>query len=641
MDVRRGRIPRWLLVFGVLASVPLARAADPENCLLCHRYPSFGRVEADGESLRLFHVNPDYYDRDLGPHARLKCSDCHPRSQVGVIPHQAVSKVDCTSACHLTSPNRPPREFAHERIDEMLASSVHTPEVLTECNAILGKPLADDQSTCLLCHGEPTFARPGLSLSDFRPDRCDVCHTEELPQDTQFALRHVLARSQPQRSHRQLARSCALCHSNTAIRRRFELPDSVGSYLASFHGKAMQLGVESTASCLDCHVGELQNVHMMLAADDADSSVGDNRLPDTCRSAACHPNAGVLVTAAAVHMELSPSRIPRAEDGGVSAAGDLAGRSEDGGASAGDVVRSSPYTIEYMIAIMFVVLILCTFGPSAMLQILELISLLVGRHSQRHHDKVAQARMLMATPTGRAALVRFTVHQRVQHWVLFASFTLLVMTGFPIKFADRGWAAWTIEAFGGLTTARMVHRYAGMVLIIGAFYHAIYVLWVFGRRLRSEGKGVVQTLLAMPLVVNRDDLTELFHLLGYLFFIRRDRPLPGRFGLKEKFEYFGVFWGCALLGVTGVLMWGNAWTSHYVTGRALTIASLIHTMEALLALLHVGLFHMIGVVLSPHVFPLSQAMFTGDTPIEELADAHGGMLAATADKLGLGSGDDV
>lgn len=636
MDVRCGRLPRWLLVLGILASAPLTRAADPENCLLCHRYPGFGRVESDGESLRLFHVNPDYHDRNLGPHARLKCSDCHPGSQVGVIPHEAVSKVDCTSACHLTSPNRPPREFAHERIDEMLASSVHTPEVLAECNALLGYPLAAGQSTCLLCHGEPTFERPGLDLSDFRTDRCDVCHTEELPQDTPFAMRHVLARSQPQRSHRQIAKSCALCHSNTAVRSRFALPDSVGSYLASFHGKAMQLGVESTASCLDCHVGETQNIHAMLAADNPDSSISKNRLPDTCRSAACHPSSGVLVTAASVHMELSPSRVPY--DPAAQAGG---GPNAENGASGGGVAASSSLTIEYLIAIMFVVLIVCTFGPSAMLQIMELVSLLIGRHSQRHHDKVAQARMLMSTPTGRAALVRFSVHQRIQHWVLFASFTLLVLTGFPIKFADQGWAAWTIESFGGLSAARTVHRYAGLVLIIGAFYHAAYVLWVFVRRLRSEGKGFVQTLLGLPLVVNRDDLTELFHLLGYLFFIRRDRPLPGRFGLKEKFEYFGVFWGCALLGVTGVLMWGNAWTSHYVSGRVLTIAALIHTMEALLALLHVGLFHMIGVVLSPHVFPLSKAMFTGDTPIEELADAHGGMVAATADKLGLGSGDDV
>lgn len=637
MDRRFKRIARLLVICGAFALPQTALSADPENCLLCHRYPGFGRVEADGESLRLYHVNPDYHDRQLGPHARLKCSDCHPRSEVGVIPHQPVSKVDCTSACHISSPNRVEQYFSHTRLEETLASSVHTTEILAECNTLLGAPLAAGQSLCLLCHAEPTFERPGLQLSDFSTDRCDVCHTQELPQDTQFAQRHVLARSRPQRSHRQLARSCALCHSNTLIRQRFRLPDSVASYLDSFHGKAMQLGADFTAGCLDCHVGELHNVHAMLAVDDPNSSVNKNRLPDTCRSSACHPNAGVQVTAAAVHLELSPSRYPQLQTSDISLQSQTAGGSPTGGGG----YSSSSRTPEYLIALMFVVLIACTFGPSAVLQILELISLLVGRYSKRHHEKVAQARMLMATPTGRAALVRFTVHQRVQHWVLFACFTLLVITGFPIKFADRGWAEWAVGALGGLTTARGIHRYSGLVLIVGAFYHAAYVLWVFGRRLRQDGNGVVKTLLGLPMVVNRRDISELLHLLGYLFFIRRDRPLTGRFGLKEKFEYFGVFWGCALLGVTGVVMWGNAWTSHYVSGRVLTIASLIHTMEALLAILHVGLFHMIGVMLSPHVFPLSKAMFTGDTPIEELADAHGGMIAATAEKLGLGGGDNV
>jgi cytochrome b subunit of formate dehydrogenase len=111
--------------------------------------------------------------------------------------------------------------------------------------------------------------------------------------------------------------------------------------------------------------------------------------------------------------------------------------------------------------------------------------------------------------------------------------------------------------------------------------------------------------------------------------------------LKEKFEYFGVFWGCTLLGVTGVLMWANAWTSRYVPGRVLTIAALIHTLEAFLALLHVGVFHMIGVIFSPHVFPVSKAMFTGETPESEMADAHAGMLTDAAQQLNVAGGEGV
>ena len=81
-----------------------------------------------------------------------------------------------------------------------------------------------------------------------------------------------------------------------------------------------------------------------------------------------------------------------------------------------------------------------------------------------------------------------------------------------------------------------------------------------------------------------------------------------------------------MLGTTGMLMWFNAWTTQHLPGRILTIAILIHTMEAFLALLHVGIVHMVSVIFSPGVFPVSKAMFTGETPIAELAEGHAAML---------------
>jgi hypothetical protein len=75
-------------------------------------------------------------------------------------------------------------------------------------------------------------------------------------------------------------------------------------------------------------------------------------------------------------------------------------------------------------------------------------------------------------------------------------------------------------------------------------------------------------------------------------------------------------------------MWFNAWTTQHLPGRILTIAILIHTMEAFLALLHVGVVHMVSVIFSPDVFPVSPAMFTGETPVGELAEVHTAMLQA-------------
>jgi cytochrome b subunit of formate dehydrogenase len=346
----------------------------------------------------------------------------------------------------------------------------------------------------------------------------------------------------------------------------------------------------------------MQNIHLMQSHLLPAAPTNEARLPDTCRSSACHPTAGHAVSTAAIHLELSTSR-----------------------------------GIEYFIAALFVLLILFTFGPSVMLLSLELLQLVLDRNDPEHHHRLKLAETLQADPRGRRALCRFTLHQRVQHWMLALTFTTLVLTGFPLKFADRRWARWIVDLFGGVPVTRVVHRWAGVLLIAGFAYHFGYVAFYAWRDHRRTGRGWLKTLLSLPMVTNRQDLKQLGQLLAYLLFLRRTRPALGRFSLEEKFEYFGVFWGSALLGVTGLLMWGNAWTSLHLTGRVLTVAALIHTFEAFLALLHVGIMHMVGVIFSPTVFPLSRAMFTGQTPAEELAEAHGEMLAEVAQKLGIQS----
>lgn len=586
----------------LLAGVQPAPAADPENCLSCHRYRGLGRISEDGQSIHLYHVDPNYHDRALGPHARLRCTDCHPRDEVGVIPHQPVSPVNCTTTCHLTGQAQVEIQFSHADIAGMLETSVHKLETLNKVNDLLGGHLREGQSRCLLCHDEPSFRRGSDNWGDYEApiNRCDVCHGPQLPVDTRFMYWHVHARSRPQRSNADVARGCALCHSDERVRKAFEMPDATASYLASFHGKAMMLGSETTAGCLDCHVSQMQNVHLMQSPEQPGAPTHEAQLADTCRSPACHPTAGARISTAAIHLDLSA-----------------------GG------------NVEYIIAAIFIVLILFTFGPSVLLQAMEMLQIVLRRHDLRQHEHEQLARQLMADPKGRRALVRFTPHQRVQHWILAICFTLLVLTGFPIKFADRDWARWLIDLFGGLTVARLIHRYAGVILMIGFAYHLAYAMVSAAKMKRATGQGWFKTIFDLPMLTNPRDLKQLFHQLAFLFFLKKTRPELPRFSLKEKFEYFGVFWGSALLGVTGLLMWFNAWTTEHLPGRVLTIAALVHTFEAFLALLHVGVIHMIGVIFSPMVFPLSRAMTTGDTPIEEMAEAHSGMLHDVAGKLGI------
>ena len=97
-----------IIVFTALLTTGLhpasARAGDPEGCLICHRYGGLARVDPDTDTVRLYAVDQDYYDHALGPHVRLKCSDCHNREEVAVVPHEPVTPVNCIRACHITTP---------------------------------------------------------------------------------------------------------------------------------------------------------------------------------------------------------------------------------------------------------------------------------------------------------------------------------------------------------------------------------------------------------------------------------------------------------------------------------------------------------------------------------------------------------
>ena len=572
----------------LLVAAP-ARALDPEGCLTCHRYKGLARLDPLDNRAHLYYVDPNYYDQGLGAHSRLQCSQCHPRSEVEVVPHKAVSPVNCSQACHVIGAGGLAITFSHDRIATMLEESVHKQATLQEANELLGSPIRQDQSRCLLCHDEPRFHQDvGSWIQQAAPvQRCNVCHNETLPVSTSYFYWHVLARSRPARSHVDTVRLCAVCHHNQAINERFKHSDTIASYLSSFHGKAMLLGSEQTAACLNCHVSQMQNVHVMKAAADPGAPTNPAHIADTCRSPACHALAGAQVSGAAVHLNLSSGR-----------------------------------GIEYIVALIFIAMIVFTFGPSLMLSALEMLHLGLGREDPNTHRRVKVIEEMLETSRGRRLLSRFNAHQRFQHWSLVAMFATLVVTGFPLKFADRAWAAWAINLIGGVDIARGIHRTAGALLLVGLLYHLLYVGVLIIRKARHEGTGPIKTIFSMPLAVSPYDMQEMNHLILYLLGLRKERPLQGRFSMPEKFEYFGVFWGTVLLGATGLLMWHSDWTTRHMSGRILTLCFLVHGFEAFLALLHVGVVHMVSVIFSPAVAPVSPAMFNGLSPAEELAEAH-------------------
>ncbi len=599
------------LLFSAAGILP-AWGDDPHNCLFCHQFRGLSHYDKKADRLHVFFVHPEYTYEKLGPHARVTCTGCHPEREVSVVPHEQVSKVDCTRMCHLSESDGSEQRFSHANVAEMLDRSAHPLKVLAETRVSQGRLLAEDQSSCLYCHDEPLFrdptsAIPALSALGSRTyDRCDVCHRKQVPADIAYYLRHIAARLQPARPSLEMAQVCAVCHSDPKTLERYEMQDAVASYMRSYHGKASLLGDRSTADCLSCHIPTGANAHLMLKKELPASSVNEARISDTCRSAACHPGADVRFGAAAVHLNLP----------------DVRG------------------TLEFWAAAAFILLTVLTFGPSMLICILELFSQVIGRH-QRHDEAMERLTLsVLEHPEGRRRLTRFTVSQRFQHWVLAVLFGSLALTGFPLKFADRSWARSVIEHLGGLDNARLIHHWGGLALVAGLFLHMLYILWSLNekrRKARREGEnpGLFQSVTSLPMWVSPSDAVKMLQLLAYLLRLRKRRPSFGRFNVKEKFEYIGVFWGTILLGMTGVLLWGEQVSSHFVPGRILNLALIAHTYEAFLAIIHVGILHIVNVVLSPTVFPLSPATITGTTPVKELVEGHEEQVLEAARDLGI------
>lgn len=225
---------------------------------------------------------------------------------------------------------------------------------------------------------------------------------------------------------------------------------------------------------------------------------------------------------------------------------------------------------------------------------------------------------------------RLTLNQRIQHVVIFLSFTLLAVTGLPLKFHHTWWGEHLYHYVGGITFAPLIHRMSAVVMTIGFVYHFIYVLVCAGQYyllpLRERGeltfKSGLAALLSLPMVPNLTDLKELIAAMKYFFFLTRERPSLVSHGLKEKFGYLAVFWGVPVIGASGYFLWGESFFTRFFSGNVLNFAYIAHSDEALLASIVIFIWHIYNVHLTPAVFPMGKAWLYGFVGEKEMIQYH-------------------
>jgi cytochrome b subunit of formate dehydrogenase len=206
---------------------------------------------------------------------------------------------------------------------------------------------------------------------------------------------------------------------------------------------------------------------------------------------------------------------------------------------------------------------------------------------------------------------RFTRAQRILHAVLFSTFLGLAATGLPLRFSESIWARGLAGGVGGFGAILFFHKLCAVVLTL-AF--AVHLKDIFTRGVIHREKGIFWGPTSM--VANWKDVKDLFGHLRWMVGLG-PKPRFERYAYWEKFDYWAVFWGMIVIGFSGYAMWFAPFFARFLPGWALNAVLVIHSDEALLAILFIFSIHFVNTHLRPDSFPMDLVVFTGVESEEE------------------------
>jgi cytochrome b subunit of formate dehydrogenase len=182
-----------------------------------------------------------------------------------------------------------------------------------------------------------------------------------------------------------------------------------------------------------------------------------------------------------------------------------------------------------------------------------------------------------------------------------------------LKFAHMDWAAYMAKLFGGVRAAGNIHRFAAVI----TFGYFVYHLFNLYQLKVKAGQGFKEFIFGMnSLMFNKQDIKDLGASIKW-FLGKGPRPEYGRWTYWEKFDYMAVFWGVAVIGFSGLILWFPEFFTLFLPGWAINVAQIIHSDEALLATGFIFTIHFFNTHLRPESFPMDTVIFTGHVPLEE------------------------
>ncbi|KXK55513.1 MAG: Formate dehydrogenase-like protein cytochrome b subunit [Chlorobi bacterium OLB5] len=209
--------------------------------------------------------------------------------------------------------------------------------------------------------------------------------------------------------------------------------------------------------------------------------------------------------------------------------------------------------------------------------------------------------------------LRMSFNERIQHFLLFSSFIVLILTGFGLKFPEAFWVKWIVFIIGenAFEARGIVHRIAAIVMIAASVYHVYYILFV------PRGKQLLKDFLP-----RKQDLLDFKDSILYLIGKSDIKPKLGRFSYIEKMEYWAVVWGTVIMSATGFILWFENTFLKIVGTEGMEVSTVIHYYEAILASLAILVWHFYFIFVNPDVYPMNKAWIKGTLTKEQMEHEH-------------------
>lgn len=567
------KIMIYLLIFGSAAWVATAQTSTSSpltntECMNCHDK----------------HISTEGYNSSV--HKSLTCTACHIKDETHIIDKLVKGKNDCIVSFK-------PMNCAtcHSSISKEHESSIHNssrlPISCSKCHAEIHSITSiknDKKASALLCsqchEKESSYFKSihfqALEKGNNDAPACTDCHN-------QHAINKIDDVSQGRSFHTQ---TCMKCHADTKMMARNNVTTiAPKSYFESYHGKNIRLGYpENVAGCSDCH-----SAHNILPEKDTNSTINSANLTNTCKQ--CHVNASIGFSMFIAHAEPD---------------------------------NREKYPVLFWVTVFMNTLLAGTFLFFWIHSLLWTFRGFVEKKQKRNAEYFSGAAQI----ANNAIKIKHKVYRRFRplhitlHLFVVTSFLALALTGLPLKFNYTSWGKTLMDFLGGINSAGMIHRISAIVTF-GYFFVTLVmsVRFLFSKK-RSKETFFQRLFGHDSLFLNRKDISDIKAMFRWFFF-RGPKPSFDRWTYWEKFDFLAVFWGVAIIGSSGLILWFPEFFSYLLPGWIFNLATIIHSDEALLAVGFIFTVHFFNTHLRVEKFPMDFVIFNGQVTEEEMVHERG------------------